>query len=181
MDEKTCINESNDLLTVSLDSLDLEINSGKEDVDTEYEEPDEKAEFVYNGLEFYDGMVMDVTDIYPDQNPHKIIIPVTNSGHYLPNHNQAIIAIDVLSDIELDNIQIVSKDWFDSVRTKIDSMVEDDTSDNTDEVETINGESDSPVGLISSNNSEEMDDSMKKFIEEEINTEEDEYNADDGR
>ena len=181
LDEKTCINELNDLLTVSLDSLDLEINSGKEDVDTEYEEPDEKAEFVYNGLEFYDGIVMDVTDIYPDQNPHKIIIPVTNSGHYLPNHNKAIIAIDVLSDIELDNLQIVSKDWFDSVRTKIDSMVEDDTSDNNDEVETIIEESESPVGLISSNNSEEMDDSMKKFIEEEINTEEDEDNADDGR
>lgn len=184
LEERCCIRESNNILSISLESLNIN-NIEKDEIDAnediEYTEPDESGEFVYNGLEFYDGLVMDVTDIYPDQNPHKIIIPITNSGHYLPNHNKAIIGIDIINDIELDNLQIVSKDWADSARAKIDAMVEEESDDTEDKVETIDDNSESPVGLISSNNSEEMDDSMKRFIEEEINTEEDEDNADDGR
>jgi hypothetical protein len=91
------------------------------------------------GLDLAKGFVMSKKDLFPNESFGKIIVVKNDDGTYLTLNNR-ILAIDTIDDRDLDNLAVVSKDWYENAVEKIELLKEAPVGSLPEEDEEVPGE-----------------------------------------
>ena len=111
-------------LTFKDEIVDVKSFIGYDEIPAERAEPDVPEENTSSPttLSFYDAKVININSIFPGQTSKKgqdIIVFTDSNNNYVANGN-GIIAADIVNSINVNDIEICSKEWVQSVREVLD-------------------------------------------------------------
>lgn len=137
-------NENINSLLISVPTEDL-IQNGyihadgiKEVSDSDIGEKFEQLDH-YTGCNFVGASIINVTDLFPDQDSSKVIVIKNNDGSYF-NINGAIFAIDSINDKEVDSLSIVSANWLKGFMKRYEEEIsKDEEEEGVQKVDTDSG------------------------------------------
>ena len=78
-------------------------------------------------------------DLFPNESFGKIIVVKNDDGTYLTLNNR-ILAINIIDDRDLDDLAVVSKDWYENAVEKIELLKEAPVGSLPEEDEEVPGE-----------------------------------------
>lgn len=121
-------------------------------------------------LSFYDAKVINLNTIFPNQSSKRgqdIIVFTDSNGNYVANDN-GIIAADIIDEVNVNDIEVCSKEWVSAARNILDSNEPIDPP-----VGVVPPQVDSPEGEAPVESEEEVEANkpmtMEEFMSEEDN------------
>ena len=108
-----------------------------------------------SSIKFYDAKIIDVKEIFPNQQRQDIIVFTDENGDYAI-HNGSIIAADTINDQSVQNVTTVSKKWIEDINRLLsendeDTVNEDEGEDTVNENEEVVTESGVDEDVIEGN------------------------------
>lgn len=90
----------------------------------------------YGECVYYFGKIINVKDIFPEEQPCKVLVLVDDEGnYYTTGEDNNIVAIDTIDDRSVESLSIVSKSWLDGITDQIKEMEEAEANNSEETAE----------------------------------------------